>query len=324
MSDTSTPRPQDSEHQEPGDMIGQAGGGLESPPLWMWLVIFVALFSGVYFLGANLGNIGTDPWPQGGEIPVIAVAETPSVDGGAVYNTRCVICHQANGEGVAGIFPPLSNSEWVTGNPDIVTQVVLQGLQGPIEVAGTAYNSIMPGLGTQLKDDEIAAVVSHVRSNFGNSASAVSEADVARVRDATQGQTQPWTADDLGDMPAAAAPVVSTPAPAPAASTPAPVSAAPVVAATSGGSDASGSALFEQYACNTCHSVDSPTALVGPSLFDVGSRLTRAEIYESIVDPDATITEGYAAGAMSAMVSALNFSGSELNKMVEYLASLKR
>ena len=63
--------------------------------------------------------------------------------------------------------------------------------------------------------------------------------------------------------------------------------------------------------------------MVGPSLYDVGNRPSKAEIYESIVDADAIIADGYSPGMMSAMVSTMNFTGSELNKMVKYLAGLK-
>ncbi|MCI0597064.1 MAG: cytochrome c, partial [candidate division Zixibacteria bacterium] len=78
---------------------------------------------------------------------------------------------------------------------------------------------------------------------------------------------------------------------------------------------------------NTCHSVDAPTPLVGPSLYDAGSRLSKAEIYESILDPDAQITEGFVAGVMPATLNVGGFynkvTSGELKKLVEYIASLK-
>lgn len=313
---TGASMPDDAEPDEPGAMIGKSAGGLESPPMWLWALIFIAIVSGVYFLGANLGNIGSEPWPESSGVPAVTVATQPSVDGGAVYMTRCVACHQANGQGVPAVFPPLAGSEWATGDPDNVIRIVLLGIQGPIDVAGATYNSVMPGLAAQMVDEDIAAVITHVRSSFGNSASAVSSADVSRIRAELQGRTQPWEASELSAMPAAA-PTPSTPAPTPAQTAPQPVQ----TASTSGSTD--GSALFSKYACNTCHSVDDPTPLVGPSLFNVGNRLSRGEIYQSIVDPDAQIAEGYAAGMMSAMVGTLNISGSELKSLVDYLASLK-
>ena len=326
MADSKTPSraPQDNEHDEPGDMRTSSTSGMESPPIWMWGVIFAALFGGVYFLGANLGNIGPDPWPSAAiaEGAVMTVAQTPALDGAPIYSARCIVCHQQGGTGMPGIFPPVANSEWVTGNPENVVRIVLQGIQGPIDVAGQSYNSVMPGLAAQLTDEEVAAVVTHVRSSFGNSASSVSTADVARIRG--EGRSAPWTAEELQGMsgPApAATPVVATATPAPATPAPAtPQPAAPAAVAPSGGD---GAALFTQFACNTCHAIDSPAAMVGPSLYDVGNRLSKAELYQSIVDADAVIADGYAAGMMSAMVSTMNISGSELNKMVAYLAGLK-
>ena len=323
MADSKTPSraPQDHEHGEPGDMSTHSTSGMESPPIWMWGVIFAALFGGVYFLGANLGNIGPDPWPKAaiGDGAVMTVAQTPALDGAPIYSARCIVCHQQGGTGMPGIFPPLTNSDWVTGNPENVVRIILQGIGGPIDVAGQSYNSVMPGLATQLSDEEIAAVVTHIRGSFGNTASAVSTADVARIRG--EGRSAPWTAEELQGMSGptpAATPVVAaaTPSPVPAAAKP-----ATAVVNTSSGGD--GASLFAQFACNTCHAVDNPAAMVGPSLYDVGQRLSTAEIYESIVDPDAIITEGYSPGMMSAMVSTMNFTGTELNKMVKYLAGLK-
>jgi mono/diheme cytochrome c family protein len=202
-------------------------------------------------------------------------------------------------------------------------RIVLLGLQGPIDVSGTAYNGIMPGLAAQMPDDEIAAVVSHVRGSFGNTASAVSAADVGQIRSEVQGRSQSWTAEELSGMAGAgAAPATAAPVPSPEpviASAPAAAQVQP--AASSGGSG--GPSLFVGFACNTCHSVDDATPLVGPSLYDVGRRLSRGEIYESIIDPDARVAEGYSAGMMSAMLQSLDISGAELNRLVDYLASLR-
>jgi mono/diheme cytochrome c family protein len=109
-------------------------------------------------------------------------------------------------------------------------------------------------------------------------------------------------------------------------STPAVPLAAPT-AASAAPSNLSGEEIFQTYACNTCHSVDAPTPLVGPSLYDAGNRLSKAEIYESILDPDAKITEGFVAGVMPATLNAGGFynkvTSGELKKLVEYIASLK-
>jgi len=148
------------------------------------------------------GGGGDTPAPAGDATtpePSTTVAAGP--DGQALYG-RCAACHQPNGAGLAGAFPPLSASEWVTGNPEIPIRVVLHGLQGEINVAGSTYNSVMlPYGGTgDMNDAEVAAVLTYVRSSFGNSASAVSADEVAAVRAATSGRTTPWTAEELKSL----------------------------------------------------------------------------------------------------------------------------
>ncbi|WP_031526615.1 c-type cytochrome [Dyadobacter crusticola] len=103
------------------------------------------------------------------------------VAGGNVYTVYCSACHQRNGMGDSQRFPPLGGSEWVTGDKDKLINVILKGLEGPIEVKGQPYNNVMPQH-SFLKDEEISEVLTHIRTNFGNSAGPVSAEEVARVR----------------------------------------------------------------------------------------------------------------------------------------------
>lgn len=93
------------------------------------------------------------------------------------------------------------------------------------------------------------------------------------------------------------------------------------------GSGLDGPGVFQTYLCGTCHAVDAPTALVGPSLYDVGARLSRADIYQAVMEPDAVIAEGFAGGVMPATLGASGFyqkvSPDELRALVDYLASKK-
>ncbi|MFT4603938.1 MAG: cytochrome c5, partial [Rhodothermales bacterium] len=83
--------------------------------------------------------------------------------------------------------------------------------------------------------------------------------------------------------------------------------------------------VFQAYLCGTCHNIDAPGALAGPSLFDLGSRLSTAEIYEAIMEPDAIIAEGFAGGVMPATLGATGFyskiSSEELRALVNYLSA---
>jgi cbb3-type cytochrome c oxidase subunit III len=106
-------------------------------------------------------------------------------DGKAIFTAKCSTCHQANGAG-NGPYPPLA------GNPDIVSSdtqriisTVLNGRSGPIEILGKSYNGNMPVWRDKLTNAEVAAVVSYVRSAWGNKAALVTEDQVALVRSPT-------------------------------------------------------------------------------------------------------------------------------------------
>jgi len=109
-------------------------------------------------------------------------ASKPKTDPGKiVYMQFCLSCHMENGEGVPGLYPPLSQTKYVLGDKEWLIKNVLLGQQGPIEVKGQQYNNIMTKLDF-LRDKQIAEVLTYVRSNFGNSASAVTEEEVQKVR----------------------------------------------------------------------------------------------------------------------------------------------
>jgi mono/diheme cytochrome c family protein len=101
--------------------------------------------------------------------------------GGKVYNRYCGNCHQGNGEGDSQRFPPLAESEWVLGDKKKLIAVVLNGLEGPIQVKGKPYDNVMPQH-SFLADTEVADVLTYIRQNFGNKASPVNEDEVAAVR----------------------------------------------------------------------------------------------------------------------------------------------
>ena len=103
------------------------------------------------------------------------------VAGGTLYKTYCMGCHQAEGQGIPGTFPPLAKSDYLIADKSRAIETVLNGLTGPIEVNGQRYNGVMPPMG-HLKDDQIADILSYVRHSWGNEGDAVSTADVAAVR----------------------------------------------------------------------------------------------------------------------------------------------
>jgi len=108
-------------------------------------------------------------------------ANTSTGNGQQVYSQNCSSCHQSAGEGNA-VFPPLAHNPVVTGDPVKVITIVKNGLTGKITVNGKTFNGQMPAWKSQLSDGDIAAVITYIRSSWGNHASAVTTAQVAAVK----------------------------------------------------------------------------------------------------------------------------------------------
>jgi len=114
----------------------------------------------------------------------------------------CFTCHQPNGQGISGQFPPLAGSDWVLGEKERLIKISMHGLMGEIEVNGVKYNNVMapPGIPPgSLTDQQIADVLTYIRNEWGNSASAVSPEEVATVRLTVKDRAamQMWTAAEL-------------------------------------------------------------------------------------------------------------------------------
>ncbi len=96
-----------------------------------------------------------------------------AASGEQVYQTYCMSCHQANGKGITGAFPPLAGEvpEYLGMGEEgraFLIDVVLFGLQGKLTVGGAVFNGMMPGLGGSLKDEDVAAVLNYVAQAWGN------------------------------------------------------------------------------------------------------------------------------------------------------------
>jgi mono/diheme cytochrome c family protein len=93
----------------------------------------------------------------------------------------CLACHQAEGSGVPGMYPPLVKTEWVQGDRTTLIRIILNGQQGEIEVNGRIYKGTMPAH-QYLSDKQVADLLTFLRSNFGNKADAITPEEVAAVR----------------------------------------------------------------------------------------------------------------------------------------------
>ncbi len=99
----------------------------------------------------------------------------------ALFAGTCSVCHQANGAGLAGVFPPLAKSDFLAADARRAIDVVLHGLTGKITVNGREYNSVMPPM-NQLNDDEVANILTYVLNSFGNSGGRILTEDVKKAR----------------------------------------------------------------------------------------------------------------------------------------------
>jgi len=101
--------------------------------------------------------------------------------GERIYRVHCAACHQADGQGLAGTFPPLAGSDYLErGHGDLI-RVVLQGVRGPVAVNGVEYDGVMPNL-SYLSDSEVADVLSYILNAWGNSGGVIEPGQVAAAR----------------------------------------------------------------------------------------------------------------------------------------------
>ena len=165
----------------------EQSGGI---PRYLLVLIVLLVCWGFFYINVN-------PYQRQFDDASITKAVDSGIDGEQLYNNSCAGWHQTHGQGLAGVFPPLANSEWVTGDERLVVQILLHGLSGEIKVAGVDYNGMMPAFGTNLTDVELAAVSSYVRNTWGNSATVVDMETVAKERAAQADRANAWTAREL-------------------------------------------------------------------------------------------------------------------------------
>ncbi len=123
------------------------------------------------------------------------------VSGRQLYLTTCAGCHGSDGAGLNRFAPPLSGSDWVTGNEKRLVLVLLHGMEGAVEINGKRYDApdilpVMPAHST-LDDGSISAILTYIRNEWGNTAGPVSARLVSTTRHTSQGRVVPWTAAEL-------------------------------------------------------------------------------------------------------------------------------
>lgn len=178
-------------------------------PMWLTGLLGLLLYWGCNYVdnhGGGFNQLVHMPYQDTNELARVGAGKVDEVFvlGRAKYQQICMPCHQESGIGVPNQFPPLAGSEWVlTPGPGRLIRLTQAGLTGPIKVKGTDWNLTMPPMGATLTDKELAAVLTYIRTTWGNSASKVTEEQVKAVRGALGNRTDPFTADELQKVPEA-------------------------------------------------------------------------------------------------------------------------
>ncbi|HTZ22305.1 MAG TPA: cytochrome c [Opitutaceae bacterium] len=175
-------------------------------------LVLVFVFSGLVLASATYLNrysgrfsasIYDENGKPGGSTASAPKALDPVALGKRQFQAACITCHQANGLGIPGAFPPLAGSEWANGNEERVIRIVLHGLSGEVKVGPATFNGVMPsfgkvpGGGFNWRDDQIAEVLTYIRQEWGNKAGSVTPEQVTAIRTQEAARAKPWTAAEL-------------------------------------------------------------------------------------------------------------------------------
>jgi mono/diheme cytochrome c family protein len=179
-------------------------------PMWILVVTLLLLYvGGIYFdrhSGWFDGQVYS-PYKNAAELEAYqpkSGAAAARAQGKKVYEQICGTCHGTDGMGKPGQAPPLAGSDWViTKGHSRLAHIPLLGLNGPVMVKGEPMNfpSGMAAMGAALSDSDLAAVLTYIRSSWGNKAGEVTADDIKAVRASMGGNTQPMSADQMMKMP---------------------------------------------------------------------------------------------------------------------------
>ena len=117
--------------------------------------------------------------------------------GAPIFAKICATCHQGNGKGLPGTYPSLAGSAFATGESTVPIRIVLHGFKGKISRGGKDYNGLMAPWKDSMTDQEIADVLTYVRSRWGNNAPAVTPDEVKAVREKTASRMKGWEESEL-------------------------------------------------------------------------------------------------------------------------------
>ncbi|WP_170864413.1 c-type cytochrome [Fodinibius roseus] len=136
----------------------------------------------------------TDETP---EVPFNEEGDPSLLNGESLFAQNCASCHGNNAEGIGNVFPPLADSEWITGEKSVPIRILLHGLSGEIEVSKQSYQGSMPSFKARLSAAEMAAILNYLRAESEGDQSNISQEDVIQVAKKYNQRSSQWTADEL-------------------------------------------------------------------------------------------------------------------------------
>jgi mono/diheme cytochrome c family protein len=177
-------------------------------------VIFFAILAGLIFVGAlyldkyggGFSNQVYAPFESYDQVdkaqPRDPIAQARAHGEDLYMNiVQCKQCHQPTGLGTPGAFPPLDGSEWVNGPIDRLVRIPNNGLSGPITVKGQPWNAAMPPFGPLLSDQDMADLLTYIRSNWSNKSGPVTADEVKKARGQIGARAEPWSEPELLKVP---------------------------------------------------------------------------------------------------------------------------
>lgn len=137
-----------------------------------------------------------------GLTPLSAQQKQTMAKGEAFY-PKCAVCHGVDGGGTTGLAPPLAGVSWVTGPPEWLGRIILQGMSGPLEINDVAWNGVMPPHQhlADLDDATLAGLMTFMRRSWGNTAGAVDTELATTIRKNSAQRQTPWTSEELQRVP---------------------------------------------------------------------------------------------------------------------------
>ena len=190
----------------------EPSAGSATVPIWLIMAMGALLFWGAVYLDDHAGSFDRqvfEPFTSHAEIESLQPYDPNRAflaEGEDVFNKTCAACHQSSGLGKEGQFPPLAGSDWLNAaGPNRIVRIVLNGLGGSIRVEGgpngpVTLNATMVRPG-DYNDEQVGAVLTYVRQQWGNHAAKITPEQVKTIREAIKTHPHPFTPEELLGIP---------------------------------------------------------------------------------------------------------------------------